>query len=153
MENALDFAQIVQACGDGMVVCDAGGTIVFWNAAATRIFGFTAEDAHGQSLDLIIPQAQRQRHWDGFHKTLATGTTRYGSEVLRVPALHKEGKPLSIAFSVALLRDAAGQMAGIVAVVRDDSVRWQAERAMRARLRELETSIPPSVNHVLQANP
>lgn len=138
MDRGLDFEQIVQTCGDGMVVCDAGGTIVFWNAAATRIFGFTADDAHGQSLDLIIPQAQRQRHWDGFNKTLATGETRYGSEVLRVPALHKEGKPLSIAFSVALLHDADGDLSGIVAVVRDDSVRWQAERALRARVRELE---------------
>jgi PAS domain S-box-containing protein len=138
MDRALDFEQIVQACGDGMVVCDAGGTIVFWNGAATRIFGFTADDAYGQSLDLIIPQAQRQRHWDGFNKTLATGATRYGSEVLRVPALHKEGKPLSIAFSVALLHCAGGELSGIVAVVRDDSVRWQAERALRARVRELE---------------
>ena len=122
----LDFAEIVAACGDGVIVSDATGRIVCWNAAATRIFGFTAQDALGQSLDLIIPPAQRQRHWDGYYKTVATGITRYGSDVLRVPALHKEGRPLSIAFTVALLRDAS-----IVAIVRDDTVRWREERALR----------------------
>jgi PAS domain S-box-containing protein len=140
MQTQLDFPQLVRAFGDGVVVCDAAGTIVFWNAAATRIFGFTEAEATGQSLDLIIPQRQQQRHWDGYHKTMATGETRYGSEVLRVPALHKEGKPLSIAFTVALLHAADGQVSGIAAVVRDDSARWAEERALRARLRELEAA-------------
>jgi PAS domain S-box-containing protein len=133
-----DFAQLVQALGDGVIVCDVAGNITFWNAAATRIFGFTAEEATGQSLDLIIPPRQQQRHWDGYHKTLATGETRYGNDVLRVPALHKAGAPLSIAFTVALLHDADGQVAGIAAVVRDDTLRWREERAIQARLRELE---------------
>jgi PAS domain S-box-containing protein len=140
MQTAIDFPQLVQAFGDGVVVCDAGGAIVFWNAAATRIFGFTQADALGQSLDLIIPQRQQQRHWDGYHKTMATGTTRYGSDVLRVPALHKEGKPLSIAFTVALVRAADGSVSGIAAVVRDDTARWAEERALRARVRELEAA-------------
>ncbi len=134
----VDFAQLAQAIGDGLIVCDVAGNIVFWNAAATRIFGFTAEEATGHSLDLIIPARQQQRHWDGYHKTLATGATRYGNDVLRVPAVHKAGQPLSVAFTVALLRDAAGQVSGIAAVVRDDTVRWRDERAMQARLRALE---------------
>jgi PAS domain S-box-containing protein len=133
-----NFEAMVQAFGDGVIACDVAGTIVFWNAAATRIFGFSAGEATGQSLDLIIPQRQQQRHWDGYHKTLATGETRYGSDVLRVPAVHKEGKPLSIAFTVALLHAPDGAMAGIAAVVRDDTVRWGEERALKARLRELE---------------
>jgi PAS domain S-box-containing protein len=142
MQTQLDFPQLARAIGDGVIVCDAAGTIVFWNAAATRIFGFTEAEAAGQSLDLIIPQRQQQRHWDGYHKTMATGETRYGSDVLRVPALHKEGKPLSIAFTVALLHGADGQVSGIAAVVRDDTARWAEERALRARLRELETAPP-----------
>lgn len=140
MQTPIDFPQLVHAFGDGVVVCDASGTIVFWNAAATRIFGFTEADAVGQSLDLIIPQRQQQRHWDGYHKTMATGETRYGSDILRVPALHKEGKPLSIAFTVALLHGADGTVTGIAAVVRDDTARWAEERALRARVRELEAA-------------
>ena len=131
---------MVQAFGDGVIACDVAGTVVFWNAAATRIFGFSETEAVGQSLDLIIPPRQQQRHWDGYHKTLATGQTRYGNDVLRVPAVHKEGKPLSIAFTVALLHDAQGKVAAIAAVVRDDTARWAEDRALKARLRELEAA-------------
>jgi PAS domain S-box-containing protein len=138
MQTQLDFQQLVEAFGDGVIVCDATGAIVFWNAAASRIFGFTEQDALGQSLDLIVPQRQQQRHWDGYHKTMATGETRYGTDLLRVPALHKEGKPLSIAFTVALLHGADGKVSGIAAVVRDDTARWNEERALKARVRELE---------------
>ncbi|WP_141837122.1 PAS domain-containing protein [Herbaspirillum sp. SJZ107] len=141
MVAQLDFEQLVQAFGDGVIVCDAAGTIVFWNDAATRIFGFTQEDALGQSLDLIVPQRQQERHWDGYHKTMATGETRYGTDLLRVPALHKEGKPLSIAFTVALLHGPDGKVSGIAAVVRDDTARWNDERALKARVRELETAL------------
>ncbi len=98
-----DYQQLVEAIGDAVVVCDAAGAIIVWNDAAVRMFGFTREDALGKSLDLIIPERQRGRHWDGYNKSMATGQTRYGSDVLRVPALHKDGRTLSIAFTVAML--------------------------------------------------
>jgi len=138
MQTNIDFQQLLRALGDAVVVCDAAGNITFWNAAATRIFGFTESEAIGQSLDLIIPQRQRQRHWDGYHKTMATGETRYGADVLRVPALHKDDKPLSIAFTVALLHGPDGEVTSIVALVRDETERWGEERKLRARLAQLE---------------
>lgn len=141
MPTNIDFSQFVDAIGDGVVVCDAAGAIIVWNPAATRIFGFTAEEALGQSLDLIIPERQRQRHWDGYHKTMATGETRYGSDLLRVPALHKEGKPLSIAFTVAMLHDPEGKVSSIIAIVRDETVRWTDERAMKTKLAQLEAKV------------
>jgi PAS domain S-box-containing protein len=140
MGTDIDFEQLARGIGDGVIVCDAAGAITFWNDAATRIFGFTAADALGQSLDMIIPERQRQRHWDGYHKTMATGETRYGNDLLRVPALHKEGRPLSIAFTVAMLYTPAGEVSSIVAVVRDETARWNEERALRARVRELEAA-------------
>ena len=140
MQANIDFQQLLQALGDGVVVCDAKGNITYWNAAATRIFGFSENEAIGQSLDLIIPERQRQRHWDGYDKTMATGQTRYGSDILRVPALHKEGKPLSIAFTVALLHGPGGEVSAIVALVRDETERWSEERKLRARLAQLETA-------------
>lgn len=141
MANDIDFEQLVRGIGDGVVMCDAAGAITFWNDAATRIFGFTADDALGQSLDLIIPERQRQRHWDGYEKTMATGQTRYGNDVLRVPALHKEGKSLSIAFTVAMLYAPTGAVSSIIAVVRDDTARWSEERALRTKVRELEAAV------------
>lgn len=140
MQAGLDYQQLLHALGDGVIVCDAKGVITFWNAAATRIFGFTESEAIGQSLDLIVPQRQRQRHWDGYYKTMATGQTRYGNDVLRVPAIHKDDKPLSIAFTVALLHAPNGEVSSIVALVRDETERWGEERKLRARLAQLETA-------------
>jgi PAS domain S-box-containing protein len=141
MEAAVDFKELVEVIGDAVVVCDAGGAIIVWNPAAQRIFGFTESEALGQSLDLIIPERQRQRHWDGYHQTMKTGETRYGNDVLRVPALHKEGKPLSIAFTVAMLHTPDGKVSAIIAIVRDETARWTEERVMRTRLAQLEETV------------
>ena len=145
METSIDFEQLLKAIGDGVVVADAKGDIIFWNAAAERIFGFSEQEAIGKSLDLIIPERQRQRHWDGYHKTMDTGQTRYGHDLLRVPALHKEGRPLSIAFTVAMLYTPDHKVSAIVAIVRDETVRWTDERDMRRRIAELEAGQKQSV--------
>ena len=138
METSIDFEQLLKAIGDGVVVADAGGNIIFWNAAAERIFGFTEQEALGKSLDLIVPERQRQRHWHGYNKTMDSGQTRYGNDLLRVPALHKEGRPLSIAFTVAMLYTPDHKVSAIVAIVRDETARWTDERDMRKRIAELE---------------
>jgi len=114
-------------------------TILFWNHAAERIFGHSEREALGHSLDLIIPERFRIRHWEGYRTVMQTGQTRYGTEVLRVPALHKDGRTLSIAFSVALLHSPNRQIQAIAAIIRDETDRWQQERALRQRLAELET--------------
>ena len=138
MNTSIDFQQIVEVIGDAVIASDPGGVITMWNPAAERIFGFTKAEALGQSLDLIIPETQRNRHWDGYHKTIETGETRYATDVLRVPALHKNGRRLSIAFTVALLYSVERQVTGIVAVVRDETARFNDERGLRKRLAELE---------------
>lgn len=135
---AIDLGQLIEGAADAIVVCDARGNIILWNAACERIFGFSREEALGHSLDLIIPERQRQRHWDGYDKTMETGITRYGTTLLKVPALHKEGRPLSIAFTVSLLRGSDGQVNAIVAIVRDETERFAQERAMKARVAQLE---------------
>lgn len=146
MSSNIDFDQFVGAIGDGVIICNAAGDIIVWNSAATRIFGFTEEDAIGKSLDLIIPERQRQRHWDGYHKTMATGETRYGTDLLRVPALHKEGKPLSIAFTVAMLHAPDGAVSAIIAIVRDETTRWSDERALKAKVAQLEAAAAASAS-------
>jgi len=139
--QAVDLAQLVHGAADAIVVCDARGEIVLWNGACERIFGFTEADAMGKSLDLIIPERQRQRHWDGYDKTMATGITRYGASLLKVPALHKDGRTLSIAFTVSLLKGGDDKVTGIVAIVRDETERFQEERKLRARVAEAEKII------------
>ena len=139
MQSAIDFKELVGAIGDAVIASDPAGAITLWNPAAERMFGHTEAEAMGKSLDLIIPQRQQQRHWEGYEKTMATGQTKYGNDVLRVPAVHKDGHTLSIAFTVALLHAADGKVSAIVAVVRDESSRFAEERGLRKRLMELES--------------
>jgi PAS domain S-box-containing protein len=138
--SPIDFEQLVNAIGDAIVISDASGAITLWNPAAERMFGFTPEEALGNSLDIIIPERLRGRHWSGYEKTMATGETRYGHDVLRVPAVHKDGRALSIAFTVALLHSAGPDavVTGIVAVIRDETSRFAEERNLKKRLAELE---------------
>ena len=140
----MDFAALVQALGDAVIVADPEGRVVLWPPAAERIFGYTAGEAMDRSLDLIIPERFRARHWAGYQEVMRTGVTRYGADVLRVPAVRKDGQAISIAFTVALLRDAEGRVTSIAAVVRDETARWAEEQARRKRLAELERGARPA---------
>jgi PAS domain S-box-containing protein len=138
--STIDYQQLVAGSGDAIMVADAKGMITLWNAACERIFGHTAAEAMGQSLDLIIPQRQQGRHWDGYHQTMASGITKYGNDLLRVPSIHKDGRSLSIAFTVSLLKAADGSVLSIVAIVRDETARFTEDRALRKRLAEYEAA-------------
>jgi PAS domain S-box-containing protein len=138
LETSIAYQQLVEVIGDAIVVADASGVIDVWNPAAERLFGFTQAEALGNSLDLIIPERLRARHWAGFGKTMATGETRYSHDVLRVPAVHKDGQALSIAFTVGLLYGPQREVTGIAAVIRDETSRYAEERNLHKRLAELE---------------
>ncbi len=138
LETFAGYQRLVEALGDAVIICDCDGVIRLWNAAAERLFGFTPAEALGGSLDLIIPERLRERHWAGFAQTMATGQTRYQHDVLRVPAMHKDRRTLSIAFTVGLLLGAQRTVTGLVAVIRDETKRFAEERDLRKRLTELE---------------
>ena len=144
MPAPVDFEQLVEALGDAIVVADISGVITLWNPAAERLFGFTHAEALGNSLDLIIPKRLRERHWAGFRQTMATGETRYAHDVLRVPAVHKDGRALSIAFTVALLNDSKRTVIGIAAVIRDETQAFTEKRTLLKRLGECEGNVARS---------
>jgi PAS domain S-box-containing protein len=127
------WQRIVEAMPEAVIVSDPAGAIILWNRGAEAMFGHAAADALGQSLDLIIPERFRDRHWDGYRTVMSTGVTRYGRELLAVPAIRKDGSRISIEFSLALLRDEQGAIAAAVAVIRDVTARWERERAARTR--------------------
>ena len=137
-ETFVDYQQLVEALGDAVIICDCDGVIRSWNAAAERLFGFTPAEALGSSLDLIIPERLRGRHWLGYERTMATGQTRYQHDVLRVPAMHKDGRTLSIAFTVGLLLGPQRRVTGLLAVIRDETKDFVELRDLRKRLAELE---------------
>ena len=138
MKTNIDLNQLLDCVGDAVIVADAHEKIVLWNAAATRIFGYSEEEALGKTLDLIIPERQRQKHNEGYSKSMETGTTRYGTSLLKVPAKHKDGSTLSIAFTVGMLFDEKHQANGVAAVIRDETARFAEERALQKRLSDLE---------------
>ncbi len=129
--------RIVEEAPDAIIFADRDGIIRLWNSGAEAMFGYEAEEAVGQSLNLIIPERQRQRHWDGYCQVMVTGVTRYGRELLAVPALRKDGARISLEFSIALVRNEAGAILGAATILRDVTARWQQEKAMRERLAAL----------------
>ena len=133
--------QIVDHAQDAMIFADGDGVIRLWNAGAEAIFGYRAEEAVGRTLDLIIPAHLRARHWAGYRQVMATGVTRYSREVLAVPALRQDGTRLSLEFTIILLRDAAGELLGPAAIIRDVTARWQRDTALKKRLAALEAHV------------
>lgn len=118
---------------DALVYADDTGTIRFWNRGAERIFGFTAAEATGQSLDIIIPERLRSRHWEGYHHMMKNGESRHGAEeLLSVPALNNQGDKLSIQFTVAPVTGEGGRLAGIVALMRDVTGTFDELKRLRA---------------------
>jgi PAS domain S-box-containing protein len=131
-----DFANVfLSEMPDGVLLADDEGVIRMWNAGCERIFGFSAEEAIGQSLDIIIPENLRARHWEGYEQTMRTGKTRYGAgDLLGVPALRKDGTRISVEFSILPFRNAEGRIVGIGAVMRDVTKKFEEMKALRKAL-------------------
>jgi PAS domain S-box-containing protein len=130
---------ILESQADAILVADREGVICFWNPGAARIFGFGAEEAIGHSLDLIIPEPLRARHWEGYKRVMVSGETRYGSgDVLSVPALTKAGLRISVEFTIIILREDNDAVIGMAAILRDVSARFEELRGLRRRLNDLE---------------
>ncbi|AWN39531.1 PAS domain-containing protein [Methylobacterium durans] len=136
----MEFAHLVAdailaASADAVIASDSEGIIRIWNPGAERIFGYPASEALGQSLDIITPERLRRRHWDGYRKTMATGESRYGEgALLSVPAICKDGRQISVEFTIVPLKDEQGSMTGIVAVMRDVTIRFAEMKVLRERL-------------------
>lgn len=136
---------LIDSAADAVIVSDRNGLITLWNAGATRIFGFTEAEALGQSLDIIIPEPFRQRHWDGYNETVASGESRYGAgDLLAVPGLTKDGKRNSLEFTIVLIKDADGQVKGMAAVLRDVTKRFDETRALKKQIATLQEAAKQS---------
>jgi PAS domain S-box-containing protein len=130
--------QIVRENSDAIMFADHEGAIRLWNKGAEAMFGYSAAEAEGKSLDLIIPENLRGRHWEGYHKVMASGVTRYGAELLSAPGIRKDGTRISLEFSMVMVRGEDGSVLGTGAVIRDITARWQKEKALKDRLKALE---------------
>ena len=132
------YQQIIEGAQDAIIFADKGGTIRLWNSGAEAIFGYSAEQALGRTLDLIVPEKMRERHWEGYRKVMDTGVTKYGSDLLAVPAIKNDSSRLSVEFPIVLLKDDTGKPMGTAAIIRDVTERWQKEKELKKRVAELE---------------
>ncbi len=133
------LAHAILEAPDAVIYSDREGVIRFWNRGAERLFGFSASEALGQSLDIIIPERLRERHWTGYDQTMETGRSRYGEgDLLSVPALHKEGKRISVEFTIAMVKGDDGRVEGVAAIMRDNTARFEEMKKLRKMAAQAE---------------
>jgi PAS domain S-box-containing protein len=133
LENFSD--RLVAGMSEAIVYADREGVIRLWNRGATRIFGFTEAEALGRSLDMIIPETLRARHWQGYRATMQSGRSRYGDgQLLSVPAVRSDGRRISVEFTIVPFTDDAGKMVGIAAIMRDVTASFEELRRLRKEL-------------------
>ncbi len=133
--------RIVDDSHVAIIFADRQGTIRLWNTGAEVMLGYTAEEAIGQPLEIIVPEKHRARHNEGYARVMETGVTKYGRDALAVPALHKDGTRISIEFNIGIVRSPEGEVLGAAAMILDVTARWQRDKALRAKLAELETKV------------
>lgn len=133
--------QLVNNAPEAMLISDREGIIRFWNSGAEQMFGHTAAEAVGQSLDLIIPENLRSRHWEGYGRVMASGETKYKTGLLSSPGIRKDGSRVSLEFSMVLLHDEAGNMEGCASIMRDITERWKKEKELKERLTACEAKL------------
>ena len=136
--------QLANNAPDAILISDREGVILYWNLGAEQMFGHTAAEAVGQSLDLIIPENLRDRHWDGYGRVMESGETKYKTGLLSSPGVRKDGTRVSLEFSMILLRDEAGRMQGCASIMRDVTERWKKEKELKERLATCEATLSDS---------
>lgn len=136
--DSMILMQVITGAPDAILVSDREGIIRFWNKGAEQMFGHTATEAVGQSLDLIIPDNLRDRHWEGYRRVMASGETRYKTGLLSSPGIRKNGSRVSLEFSMVLLHDESGAMQGCASIMRDVTERWKKEKELKERLTACE---------------
>ena len=132
------YRQIIENSQDAILFANRNGIIDLWNSGAEEIFGYKKEEAIGKSLDLIIPEKLRQRHWEGYHKVMETEESRYGKELLKVPAIRKDGTSISVEFTIMLVRNLQNKIMGTAAIIRDVTEHWKQEKELKQKIRLLE---------------
>ena len=139
-----------QQAWEAVIFADRGGHIRIWNHGAEAIFGFSAGETIGASLDIIVPERFRRAHWSGFHKAIESGRTQHGGEVRTTRGLHKDGRKLYVELTFGLVRTLAGEVAGSVAIGRPGNERFAKDAGMQARVAALQLELaalrPPAAS-------
>jgi PAS domain S-box-containing protein len=140
-DTRLIYQQIIENSQDAILFADRDGIVNLWNSGAEAIFGYKAEEIQGKNLDLVIPEKLRQRHWEGYQRVMKTGETRYGKELLKVPAIRKDGRTISIEFTILIVRNHQNEIIGTASIIREVTERWNQEKELKKKLKFLENQL------------
>ncbi len=135
------YKKIIEDADDAIIFTDSDGVILLWNKGAVEIFGFDTAEALGRTLDIIIPDAMRTRHWDGYRRVIETGETKYTGHFLTAPGLRQDGSRISLEFSILIVRDKDKNPVGVAAIIRDVTEKWEKEKEMKSYISELEEKL------------
>jgi PAS domain S-box-containing protein len=133
-------SDILNCMSEALIFADAKGIIQTWNPGAEFLFGYSAEEAIGKSLDIIIPEKLRKAHWDGYNRALAQGGTKHGRRTMITRAIHRNGEQIYVDMSFAVVKNQAGEPTGSVAIASDANQRYLDEKNLRRQLSELTAS-------------
>jgi PAS domain S-box-containing protein len=136
------YQNILECMSEALIFADQDGIIQIWNPGAEFIFGYTSDEAVGQSIDLIIPEHLRKAHWDGFNRAVSRGTTAYGRRSVITRSLHKSGQQLYVDMSFAVVNNHAGKTIGATAIARNTTERYLEEKKLRRQIAELTAKQP-----------
>ena len=110
------FSAIVEQAPDAIIFADPAGIIRVWNRRAQALFGYAADEAIGQSLDLIIPAHLRPAHWRGYERAIAAGRTQSGAKPMVTRAAHKDGSKLYVDLAFAIIGNGSHGVLGALAI-------------------------------------
>lgn len=147
LDHAALSQAIVEQTPEAVIFADRDGSIRLWNPGAQALFGHSAAEAIGQSLDIIIPEHLRRAHWDGFDHAMKTGEARHPGEVRTTRSMHKDGRKLYVDLTFTLIRDSGGTVIGALSIGRDCTARHLEGVALRKRIAELEAQMNPASAH------
>jgi PAS domain S-box-containing protein len=123
--------RVLDQIADAVICTDRSGAIIRWNAACTALFGYSAKETLGQSVELIIPEHLRAAHWNGFDAAMAKGVMKLEGRPTLTRALHKSGRRMYVEMTFAIVKgDTEGELLGAVAMARDVTERVERERAV-----------------------
>lgn len=134
-------AALVEHLADAVIFADRDGLIQLWNPGAQAVFGYSSDEVLGRRLDVIVPERLRAGHWAAFDAAIETGKMKHGRESMTTRSMHKDGSDLYLDLSFALVKGTNGRVLGAVAVARDITKRFRAEKESRRRLAELEAQV------------
>lgn len=132
---------LVEQSPDAIIFSDCAGAIHVWNAAATRIFGFTESDALGSSLDIIIPERFREAHWRGFERSIENRETKYVGKAMPTRSIRSDGTQIYVELSFSIVLDSEGDVLGSLSHARDITERFEKERSDRRKIQEFEKTL------------